>query len=71
MEREYKRCNFSTRLTMPNYFDKHTATGASRIQKVNLSIQGEVDMEEIRKTDKDKHIVRIDKNTIKLVKNGK
>jgi hypothetical protein len=56
---------------MPNYYDKHTATGASRIQKVNLSIQGEIDLEEIRKTDKDKHIVRIDKNTIKLVKNGK
>ena len=56
---------------MPNYYDKHTATGSSRIQKVNLSIQGEIDLEEIRKTDKDKHIVRIDKNTIKLVKNGK
>jgi len=56
---------------MPNYYDKHTATGSSRIQKVNLSIQGEIDLEEIHKTDVGKIPIRIDKNTIKLVKNGK
>jgi len=53
---------------MPNYFDRHTATGASRIQKINLSIQGEIDMDEIHKTDIGKIPVLINKTTIILRK---
>jgi len=53
---------------MPNYYDKHTATGASRVQKVNLSIQGDIDLEEIRKTDVGKIPIRINKTTIILKK---
>jgi len=53
---------------MPNYFDRHTATGTSRVQKANLSIQGEIDLEEIRKTDIGKVPIRINKTTIILRK---
>ena len=53
---------------MPNYFDRHTATGASRIQKINLSIQGEIDLDLIHKTDIGKIPIRINKTTIILKK---
>ena len=45
--------------------------GVIQPKKVNLSQQGEVDMNEIRKSDIGKVPVRIDSTTIILKKNGK
>lgn len=56
---------------MPNYYDKHTASGASRVTKISLENPDVIDLEAAHKSDIGKVPVRINKTTIKLVEKWK
>jgi hypothetical protein len=53
---------------MSRHYDIFTADGSSRTPKLSLDENPVIDMEKVRKTDEGKVAVRIDKNTIKLIK---
>lgn len=53
---------------MPNYYNKHTANGARRVHKIDLSDIDVIDMDAVHKSDIGKVPIRINSTTIILRK---